>query len=147
MMYVPYDEHSRQQANQRLVQNVAKAIDGEYSATVCYEQLIRQAPTSEERRKIREIRADEERHLQIFSEIYRSLTGRQHRPQMTEACPPTYREGLRAAFKDEQKTVDFYLDIADQAPTAFIRRQFRRAAADEQHHAVWFLYYLTNRVR
>lgn len=142
-MYVPYYEDYRQQANQQFVQNIAKAIDGEYSATVCYEQLVRQAPTNEERKQIREIRADEMRHLQMFSNVYQSLTGSQHRPQMTETCPSMYREGLRAAFKDEQKTVDFYLDLAEQATTPSIRRQIRRAAADEQNHAVWFLYFLT----
>lgn len=35
------------------------------------------------------------------------------------------------------------LDIADETNNQFIKEVFRRSAADEQNHAVWFLYYLT----
>ncbi|GAA3314104.1 hypothetical protein GCM10020331_005840 [Ectobacillus funiculus] len=43
-----------------------------------------------------------------------------------------------------KKTVDFfYLDIADKAQDSYIKKQFRRAATDEQNHAVWFLYFYT----
>ena len=49
---------------------------------------------------------------------------------------------LGPAFKDEQETVDFYLDLADQTQDQSIKKVFQRAAADEQNHAVWFLYLL-----
>ncbi|SFJ26228.1 Rubrerythrin [Thermoflavimicrobium dichotomicum] len=88
-----------------------------------------------------EIYEDEVRHYRIFSKIYTRLTGRQPSPAITEPCPKNYKEGLKIAFKDEQETVDFYLDIADRAKDKYIQHIFRRAAADEQNHAVWFLYF------
>ncbi|MGI8316250.1 ferritin family protein [Halobacillus mangrovi] len=126
----------------KLIQGIKKAIDGEFSAISCYKQLSENAPRADEARQIREIRQDEIRHFQDFSQIYTSLTGQKPSPQLTEECPADYRKGLETAFVDEQKTSDFYLDIADRAKSSKVQDVFRRAAADEQNHAVWFLYYL-----
>jgi rubrerythrin len=51
--------------------------------------------------------------------------------------------GLEFAIQDEQRTVDFYLEIADEATNQQVKEIFRRTAADEQNHAVWFLYYFS----
>ena len=126
-----------------LTQDISKAINGQYSAIACYSRLAEIAPTEEERKQILEIRKDEINHYQVFSQIYVAITGTQPTPQLTETCPPGYKNGLQFAFKDEQNTVDFYLDIAGKAQDPYIREKFKRAAADEQNHAVWFLYYYT----
>ncbi len=141
-MHYP-DSYVRPAADTGLIQDIAKAINGQYSAVLCYDKLAKLAPTESERNRILEIRNDEMRHLQVFSHIYRSLTGRQPVPQMTEPCANEYKAGLQAALIDEQETVDFYLDIADKAYDRYVKEQFRRAAADEQNHAVWFLYFYT----
>lgn len=60
---------------------------------------------------------------------------------MSEQCPDDFKRGLEIALQDEQQTVDFYLEIADYITIPFIKETFRRAAADEQNHAVWFLYF------
>ncbi|WP_417900920.1 ferritin-like domain-containing protein [Bacillus haimaensis] len=138
--YYPY--YTRAQQDESLINNIAKAINGEYSAVQCYEQLAKEAPSGQVRDQISEIRNDEIRHLNAFSQIYQSLTGKQSTPQISEECPDDFKEGILAAFKDEQETVDFYLDIADSTQNPYIRRVFKRAAADEQNHAVWFLYYM-----
>lgn len=130
-----------------LVGNIEKAINGEYSAIVCYEKLIQAAPSNEERERIREIREDEIRHYQLFSGFYTTLTGRKPSPHVTEECPEEYCDGLRAAFEDEQETVDFYLDISEQTDEPAIKEGFRRAAADEQNHAVWFSYFINKSCR
>jgi len=138
-MYPHFFPPLRQQPNAGLIEDIAKAINGEYSAVTCYQQLAQLAPNEKTRHRILEIRKDEIRHFQMFSRIYMTLTGRQPQPQLTERCPTIYREGLRAAFQDEQETVDFYHEMADRAHHPFIKKQLRRAAFDEQNHAVWFL--------
>ncbi|MFD1020795.1 ferritin-like domain-containing protein [Thalassobacillus hwangdonensis] len=144
--YYYYPTDTRQQ--DKLIQDIQKAINGEFSAIQCYSQLIDLAPTKAEKDRIREIRKDERRHLQTFSQIYTSLTGRQPDPQQTEECPRTYRRGLEAAFRDEQETADFYQDIADEAAMyPVVSQSFRRAAADEQNHAVWFLSFIMQNKR
>lgn len=126
-----------------LKQDILKAINGEYSAIACYARLAEVAPTREERDQILEIRKDEINHYQVFTQIFISITGTQPSPYITESCPQNYVEGLHYAFKDEQETVDFYLEIADKSQDLFIKDRFKRAAADEQNHAVWFLYLST----
>jgi len=126
-----------------LTQDILKAINGQYSAIACYTELAAKAPNEEERTQIHEIRKDEINHYQEFCQIYIGITGNKPIPQITESCPVSYKNGLQFAFKDEQNTVDFYLDIAEKAPDPYIKEKFKRAAADEQNHAVWFLYFYT----
>lgn len=125
-----------------LSNQVLKAINGEYEAIHCYEQLIRMAPSQKVREVVTEIRQDEIRHFETFLQIYQQLTGNQ--PQITKqpSCPHLYMDAIEAAFIDEQQTVDFYHDIASRTSDSTIQSAFKRAAADEQNHAVWFLYFL-----
>ncbi|WP_203289583.1 ferritin-like domain-containing protein [Metabacillus sp. cB07] len=136
-----YYDYYRQ--NQDEIKNIAKALEGEYNAIQCYEKLAIQAKTPEEKKTIQEIRQDEAKHYQTFAGIYQSLTGQPYSPKQTEECPADYISGLTAAIKDEQETVDFYHTISDSGSTPYIKEAFRRAAFDEQNHAVWFLYFLT----
>lgn len=139
----PYNnEYVQFRNNTQLIHDIQKAINGEFSAISCYEKLAQKAPNQDIRDQILEIREDEKRHFKEFQGIYTRLTGRQPTATITEECPSTYRSGLEASFKDEQETVDFYLDIADKVQDVSIKESFRRAAADEQNHAVWFLYFL-----
>jgi rubrerythrin len=121
--------------------DLIKSINGEYSAIICYERLAKMAPSSKEKERILEIRDDEIKHFEAFANIYLTLTGRKSKPQITEECPRDYRQGLAEAFEDEQKTTDFYNEIADKAVEPDIMGYFRRFAADEQNHAVWFSYF------
>lgn len=127
----------------KLISNIETAINGEYSAIKCYESLAEMAPNEKERKQILEIRNDEKKHLQQFIQLYHNLTGLQPQPKMNEECAKHYVEGLELALKDEQETVDFYLGISDETNNAYIKELFRRIAADEQNHTVWFLYFYT----
>lgn len=138
-----YDQYEWYRQTNKLANDIAKAINGQYSAIQCYAKLAKMAPNEKERDQILEIRKDEKRHLRQFTQIYQSLTGKQAEPKLLEGCPNNYMDGLEFALKDEQETVDFYLDIAEQTSNSFVKDIFRRAAADEQNHAVWFLYFLT----
>ncbi|MFZ7942084.1 ferritin-like domain-containing protein [Neobacillus sp. 19] len=138
--FTNYHDALYRQSN-TLIQDIEKAINGEYSAIDCYARLANLAPHKKERERILEIRQDEIKHYQQFVQIYRGLTGMPPQPKMIEGCPGVYLQGLEFALEDEQKTVDFYLEIADTSNDPFIKEVFKRAAADEQNHAVWFLYY------
>ncbi|SEN93173.1 Rubrerythrin [Mesobacillus persicus] len=143
-LYHPYyDGNLRVTNDTQLATELQKAINGEYSAIACYEKLAQMAPTQMERNQILEIRQDERNHYEAFRRIYTHVTGNLPVSQITEECPNTYRAGLDFAFRDEQETVDFYLDIADKAQDPNIKEIFRRAAADEQNHAVWFLFFFS----
>ena len=135
--------HAMHRPSDKQIKNIEKAINGEYSAIQCYANLARMGPTGEERKRIQEIRKDEINHFNAFVQIYVNLTGSEPHYKITEECPESYIDGLEFSLKDEQTTVDFYLDIAEEASDQYIKEVFRRAAADEQNHAVWFLYFFT----
>ncbi|MFP3359934.1 ferritin-like domain-containing protein, partial [Planococcus sp. SIMBA_143] len=97
-------------------------------AIQCYKKLARLAPNETEKNRIKEIRQDEKKHFRAFQQIYTQLTGRQHEPKLVEECATDYRIGLDLAFNDEQNTVDFYLDIAEQTQDPYIKETFKRAA-------------------
>ncbi|WP_238192162.1 ferritin-like domain-containing protein [Paenibacillus sp. L3-i20] len=130
--------------NIKIVADLTKALNGEFHAIHCYEQLSNQAPTQEIKNRILEIRNDEIRHYHLISRIYTYLTDMTHSPQLTGQCAANFRSGVLASFKDEQETVDFYHKIARETNDAFIRETFQQAASDEQNHAVWFLYCLNH---
>ncbi|EJR52718.1 hypothetical protein IIM_03034 [Bacillus cereus VD107] len=96
-----------------------------------------------ERNQILEIQQDEIKYSHQFVHIYNLLTGNNPQPQITEECPTLYLNGLEFAIQDEQRTVDFHLEIADESTNQQIKETFRRTAADEQTHTVWFLYYFS----
>jgi rubrerythrin len=125
----------------QFIRDIEKAINGQYNAIQCYAKLANMAPTKKEKDKILEIRSDEVRHYHRFTQLYVYLTGKQPSLKGGEECPNTYVEGLKYALEDEQNTVDFYLDLMDKSIYPHIKEVFRRAAGDEQNHAVWFLYF------
>ena len=128
--------------HEKMVQDLAKAINGEFNAIRFYEHLAQLAPNEEVKKRILEIRKDEMRHLQGFSYMYRYLTGQQPSPQITEALPTDFKSGVITAFKDEQEAVEFYHQAARESAIPYISNQFRSNASDEQNHAVWFLFYI-----
>ncbi len=125
-----------------VLNDILKAINGEYTAIACYELLASQAPNDETKKRILEIRNDEIRHYETFWYLYISLTGKQPTPQIIHQCPADYKSGVLASFIDEQEAVAFYHNIARSADNPVIRDAFTRASADEQNHAVWFLYFM-----
>ncbi|CAH2466190.1 MULTISPECIES: ferritin-like domain-containing protein [Bacillus] len=143
MYFYPNNDDTLYRQNDKLIRSIEKAINGEYSAIHCYAKLANLAPDINERNQILEIRQDEIKHFHQFVQIYTLLTGKNPQPQITEECPTLYLNGLEFAIQDEQRTVDFYLEIADETTNQQVKETFRRAAADEQNHAVWFLYYFS----
>lgn len=130
--------------NAEVLNDILKAIDGEFTAIACYELLASQAQNDEIKKRILEIRNDEIRHYETFWYLYITLTGKQPSPKITRQCPADYKSGVHAAFIDEQETVDFYHDISRNTDNPVVKDAFTRASADEQNHAVWFLYFMNN---
>ncbi|BAB04753.1 ferritin family protein [Halalkalibacterium halodurans] len=135
-----------QDRTRTIMRDLMTAIDGEHRAIQCYQQMAQHAPTKKEQQQIEEIITDEQRHLRTFSALYQQITEKQHEPTTDQKISHNYEKALAFAVEEEQKTVDFYLEVADHAPNLQIREAFQRAAKDEQNHAVWFLYFLTKRL-
>lgn len=132
--------------NQELLSDLTKAINGEYNAIHFYEQLAELAPNDATKKRILEIRKDEMVHFQSFCSIYCYLTGQQYYPNLIDNPPTTFKSGVKSSFFDEQNTVEFYHQVARNTSIPYISHVFRTNAADEQNHAVWFLFLLNDRL-
>ena len=128
--------------DQEFLNDLTKAINGEYNAIHFYEQLAELAPNDATKKRILEIRKDEMMHFQMFCSIYCYLTGQPYHPKLTEKPPNDFNSGVKSAFFDEQNTVEFYHQVARNTSIPYISHVFRTNAADEQNHAVWFLFYI-----
>ncbi|WP_161605098.1 ferritin family protein [Brevibacillus massiliensis] len=124
-----------------LLQQLQKAIQGEYEAIRYYEQLAKLAPP-DHRRYIEQIGGDERlEHIVSFSNLYRRLTGQE--PQVVPGALPTeYVSGLKKAFDDEQEAADFYQKVYLGTNDPHVRNIFFEAMTDEMRHAttIAFLY-------
>ncbi|WP_046176023.1 ferritin-like domain-containing protein [Domibacillus indicus] len=125
-----------------LIEQLAKAINGEYTAVNCYEQLANLAPVPSQKKRILAIRDEELRHYEEFAALYYALTSSAPSPKMNKSCPKAFKQGIVFAFQDEQETSEFYREIADSSHLPYVKKTFSRASADEQRHAVWFLSFL-----
>ncbi|MDG5789676.1 ferritin-like domain-containing protein [Evansella sp. AB-P1] len=134
--------------NRELLSHLITVINEEYTSIYLYKQMEKNAPTIKQKEVIKEIRQDEIRHFNQFSELYYSIKGEKYEPELLRKCPSNYLESLRDAFIDEQSATDFYLALSDQSFHPQINQMFQRASADEQNHAIWLLYFqLTSSVR
>lgn len=134
--------YSNPGVSMELITDISKAIISEYEAIHCYGYLINQTSNSEIKEQIIEIRNDEICHYQTFYNLYLSLTKTHPHVSSAKQCPPDFKNGIITAFKDEQKTVDFYHEIARNINEMYIKEPFQQAALDEQNHAIWFLYFM-----
>ena len=124
--------------------DLMKVINGEFTAIQYYQHLANLAPNETIKQRILEIRADEEAHFKQFVHLFVCLMGYYPTPQITENMPTDFKSGVLHSFFDEQQTNEFYRHIATSCPEPVIKHLFFETAADEQNHAVWFLYFLTS---
>ena len=125
-----------------IINDLMKAINGEYNAICMYEHLAKLAPNQEVCERILEIRQDEIRHYLSFSQLFTCLTGQTPTPQLSEEVPENFVDGIYSAFFDEQQSTEFYHEIARNSYIPMVSQTFLTNAADEQTHAVWFLFYI-----
>jgi rubrerythrin len=119
----------------RFIHDLQRAIQGELEAIAYYQSLISLAPETD-REEIQQIRADEQRHAQILSQLYFNLTGR---PPVTIPVEPpripSYLEGLEEAVGGELDAVEVYRNLILSTYNQQIRDSIFEIMVDEQEHA------------
>jgi rubrerythrin len=130
------------QLDDKLARDIERAINLKYNQINCYDQLVKQTEDDKTKAILYTIREDEARHYQQFQQFYRILTGNSVEAKITQVCGKTFKEGLEGAFVNEQANNRFYFQITDQTTNQTIKNVFYRAAAEDQGHSSWFLYYM-----
>ncbi|WP_416150508.1 ferritin-like domain-containing protein [Salipaludibacillus sp. HK11] len=119
-------------------------INHKYSTKYGYQKLVNaEFNTRQQVVILRNILNDEVRHYQQFATMYLALTGREPVPNISREWLEDDPEVFFSSYLSEQKNVSIYNELSERAPTPLFREQFKRASADEQNHAIWFLSFLT----
>lgn len=120
--------------DQRLFQEINKAINDKFSAIHYYTRLAEMAPSETFLQYILSIRQDEINIHGNFSNVYFELTKRY--PQVSKAVdlPKNFKQGIRNSIKAERQNVRFYMNIAQRVTNPNIKKLFISAANDEQRH-------------
>ncbi|WP_027963649.1 ferritin family protein [Halalkalibacillus halophilus] len=127
-----------------LVDDLLHALTIENNAIEQYTKLADIAPNKIIQDQILLIKGAETIHYRHFSHFYTQMTGEIYTPQIPLDISTSYTESLHDAFKEKQNTVTFYYDLAERSNNPYVKEKFRRAAVDEQNHAVWLLYFLNH---
>lgn len=128
-----------------VINALAEAIYTEKEAIALLNQLTVLAPTHKEHNQLTVMRQEENRHLHQFTTAYYELIS--HYPEVNDKgdCSILYRQGIQQLIEAKQNNVSFYLDVGDwlNKQDPILAQVFKRAAADEQQHAIWLVYFLT----
>lgn len=138
-----YSQWEKENDYNGFLESLQSIINKKYLAKYRYGKLINEARTTAEADIIRNIIVDELKHYEQMTAMYHSLTGREPNPDISREWLEEDNQVIYASFIAEQKNVPLYLNLSERAPTPLFKKQFERAAADEQNHAVWFLSILT----
>lgn len=118
------------------MENLEKALQDEAVAAKTYDRLAERAPGALDRKFFAELRDDERKHFELFSEIYRCLTG-----QEPSVCQPelprmhSYQEELTKFLIDELDAVDMYREMFLSTYDGRIRDTIFIPLTDEMEHA------------
>lgn len=128
-----------------VIKALVEAVYAEKEAIALLNQLTVLAPSHKEHNQLTIMKQEESRHLHQFTNAYYELTS--HYPVVNDKgnCSILYRQGIQQLIEAKQNNVSFYLDGGDwlNEQDPILAQVFRRAAADEQQHAIWLVYFLT----
>ncbi|WP_027091952.1 ferritin-like domain-containing protein [Cohnella thermotolerans] len=121
---------------------IKEAVQGERHDELFYDDMIKLAPTQEQKKIIASIRDDERGHNRMFRSMYRELTG-QDIPLAAEEPyekPRSYLSGLVTALFGELAAVERYRTIWSALPPGVYKDTVLGILMDEQKHATKYNY-------
>ncbi|MDM5155699.1 ferritin-like domain-containing protein [Bacillus sp. DX1.1] len=123
---------------QEVLQAILKAVQGEATAIEFYARLANEAPNAKHKQAVLHALEDEKIHLQLFTQLYSTLTGQQPTYQIVPVQYASYKEGLERAYEDELEAYEEYRNAFLLTQNQTIRDVFLRAFTDEIEHAMRF---------
>lgn len=125
-----------------LVRQLEAFMDDEATAVKFYTELLRDAKEEDLGERavdfIKHARDDEETHIRLFSDLYRSLTGGTYEPRAKEVRYASLREGVAMALADELEAAEEYRTVYLRETDRRVRNIFFETMTDEMEHATRF---------
>lgn len=127
---------------QALAQELPKFMDDQATAVKFYSDLMREAQEAGLGERavdfIKHARDDEQKHLRLFVNLYRALTGNTYEPTVRETRYANLKEGLEMAVSDELEAAEAYRTVYLRETNQNVRNIFFEAMTDEMEHATRF---------
>lgn len=136
-----YDQYAMRRAEgtyQEVLQAILHGIQGEATAIEFYTRLANEAPNMRHKKDILHALEDEKVHLQMFTQLYTTLSGGQPTYQVVPVQYSSYKEGLERAYEDELEAYEEYRNTFLLTQNQTIRDVFLHAFTDEIEHAMRF---------
>lgn len=132
--YYDQDPYGYYRQNQKLIQDIGKAVQDEFNAIHYYTKLAELTTNTEFRNLILRVRQDEIKHFHRFAKIYTDLTKKYPHITLNHTLPTSFKQGIRESIRDEQETVPFYRSIAARLSNQKHKNTVMQAANDEARH-------------
>lgn len=120
------------------IELIRQSVGNEREDELFYDNLIKQAPTDEEKEIIKSIRDDEKKHNRILRDLYYSFTGQMLQPNMMTSEIDknlSYKENLEKALFGELEAVKKYRKIMGTMPSGNSYTLLMSIMTDELRHA------------
>lgn len=127
----------------RFISDLTRAINSEATAIHFYAELMGSAENEVQRSYIEHAYRDEEKHLKMFTYLYRKLTGKQPMISRDKVNYATYLAGIEKAFDSELDAVELYRNMYLAVRLPKVRDVLFRALTDEMEHAQRFNFIYT----
>ena len=125
------------------IELIRQSVGNEREDEIFYDNLIKQAPTEEEKEIIRSIRDDEKKHNKILRDLYYNFTGQMVPPNMVSPNVDTnlkYKDNLEKALFGELEAVKKYRRIMGTMPSGNSYTLVMSIMTDELRHASKYNY-------
>lgn len=125
------------------IELIRQSVGNEREDEMFYDNLIKQAPTEEEKEIIRSIRDDEKKHNKILRDLYYNFTGQMVPPNMVAPNVDTnlkYKDNLEKALFGELEAVKKYRRIMGTMPSGNSYTLLMSIMTDELRHASKYNY-------
>lgn len=127
----------------RFISDLTKALNSEATAIHFYHGLLGSAENDVQRSYIEHAYKDENRHLQMFTYLYRKLTGNEPVISREKVSYGTFLAGIEKAIHSELEAAELYRDMFLAVRLPKVRDILFRAMTDEVEHAQRFNFIYT----
>lgn len=134
---IPANRPPNPTSNQYLLDMIKEAIKDEANDADYYGNLLQEAPSTEDREILRQIRMDELKHYKLFNDIYRKITSEQLNDIQADSknISNNLVEEFEKGIFDELEAVEFYRKLLFAFLDLEIRDILFEIITDEQAHS------------
>lgn len=123
--------------NKYVLELIKDAIADEEQDNKFYSELSKATKDIDDKKALETISLDEKKHKEMFSDIYKKLTGNDYTPESVDNknISPNFIENITNAISEELDAVEGYRPILFALENPQLKNYLIEIITDEQNHA------------